>query len=192
MAEGFQKAVQIARSYGSLTRTLVERANAERLRVAQGNFDAGRTQISAQSRERSAELAGVFQRHVGQLKANAIYRGVGSAGSSAALVGASMAEAEVARRNIEINANNAVGALAAASQIETEDEALAEIEGAFRGLAIGGNFVEALASLAPVRTETSSWVNTGLGWQQLHNVNESPGRFDIRDIFPEFNELMEE
>lgn len=187
MAEGFEKALQIGRAYGALTRALVERTNQERLRIAQRNFDAGRKQIGDQAHARSAELAGVFQKHVGQMQANAAFRGVGQSGSTAALLQASTSEAEIARRNIEINANNATGALAAAAQVEVEDEQLAEMEGTFRGLGIGSDFTAAVANLPSTRTRTSQWVQTGLGWQELYSYNEQPGSIDLGSMFPEFD-----
>lgn len=190
MAEGIQKALEIARAYGTLTRKLVERSNAERLRVAQGNFDAGRDQLTEQAREKSAELAGVFQKHLGQLGANAAYRGIGASGSAAALAGSAAAEAGVARRNIEINANNSIGALAAQTQITTEDAQLAQLEGTFKGLSIGSSFTEALASLPDQHNQSTSWVQTGLGWQAVPTTTTTPGSLDIKDLFPEFSSIL--
>lgn len=190
MAEGLQRALEIARSYGVLQRKLVERSNAERLRVAQGNFNAGRQQITDQVAERSAQLSSVFQKHMGQLSANAAYRGVGSAGSTAALAGTASVEAGVDRRNIEINANNSIGSLAAQTQITTEDAQLAQLEGTFKGLSIGSSFNEALASLPDKHSQSTSWVQTGLGWQAVNTTNTTPGSFDIKDVFPEFSSIL--
>jgi hypothetical protein len=191
-SSAFKKSMQIARAYGALTRAIVAQSNAERIKVAQGNFDTGRRQIDAQAAERSAELSGVFQQHVGQLRSNAAFRGVGQGGSSSALERAAGAQAEVARRNIETNANNAIGALAAQSQIATEDEQLAELQGTFQGLSIGGDFVQALASLPSNTTQTSQWVNTGLGWQQVYTNHETPGSMDLSEMFPELGNLFGE
>lgn len=187
MAEPFEKALQIGRAYGALTRAIAQQSNAERLRIAEQNFRTGRSQIDAQRAERTAELSRVFQRHVGQLQANAAYRGVGQAGSTAALVGASVAEAAVARRNIEINANNAIASLGAQSQPVLEDEQLAEMEGTFRGLSIGSDFAAAVASLPSTTKKSSKWVQTGLGWQELYSFEQVPGSLDLSKMFPEFN-----
>jgi hypothetical protein len=189
---GIDKAVQIARAYGQLTRAITERSNAERLRIAQGNYDATKAQIDAQAQQRASELSGVFQQHVGQLQANAAFRGVGAGGSTAALLASAGVEASVARKVIEINANNATGALAASSQIETEDAQLAQIQGTFQGLSIGNDFVSALASLPSSTVRQTNWVQTGLGWQPWYTYNEVPGQFNIENLFPDMGSLLEE
>lgn len=190
MADGVNgQAVQIARAYGSLTRALAERGNAERIRIAQANFDTARQQITAQRNQRAAELAGVFQQHIGTVRANAAYRGVGG-GSVAALETAASAQAEVARRNIDINANNQIGAEASQALVPIEDPTLAQIEGTFQGLRIGGDFVTALAQLPSNRTRITEWVNTGLGYQPVYSYRETPGSFNLRGQFPELEQFL--
>ncbi len=184
------KAVQIGRAYGALTRRLTEQANAERVRIAQANFDATRTQIGQRRNEQVAELSGVFQKHIGSVVANAAFRGVGG-GSVSALVGASTAEAEVARRNIDINANNMVGAAAAEATVPIEDPVLSELEGTFRGLGIGGDFVEALARLPSEKTESVDWIQTGLGYQAVKTTRETPASFDLQSQFPELTAFLD-
>ena len=192
MAEGAdKKAVKIASAYGSLTRALTERTNAERIRIAQANFDVERKQVTAQKDQRASELAGIFQNHVGTVQANAAYRGVGG-GSVAAIVGATSAEAEVARRNIDINANNAIGAAAAQAMVPIDDPVLSQLQGTFQGLDIGSNFVESLASLPSQHTSTTYWVNTSLGHQAVRINQETPGTFNLRDQFPELDAFLRE
>lgn len=186
-----QQAIRIARGYGQLSRALAEQANAERIRIAQGNFDASRRQIEAQGAERASELSRVFQRHTATVTANAAYRGVGG-GSVAALVGSATAEAEIARRNIEINVNNAVGAEAAQASVPIEDPVLAELEGTFRGLQIGSEFVESLARLEPEQSQSTQWVKTGAGWQQVIRTRERPGEFSLLESFPELDQFLRE
>jgi hypothetical protein len=183
------KAVEIGKAYGALTRALTEQANAERIRVAQANFNASRTQIEAQRNQRSADLSRTFQKHIGAVQANAAFRGVGG-GSVAALIGEVTAEGEVARRNIDINANNAIGAEAAQAVVPIEDPALAQLEGTFRGLGIGSDFVEALDQLEPTRGTRTDWVRTGIGWQAVRRTTETPQNFDLRQMYPELDDFL--
>lgn len=183
------KAVSIANAYGALNRALVEKANAEHVRVAQANFDAGRSQIEAARDQKVSELSGVFRTHIASIQANAAFRGVGG-GSLNALVGSSTAEAEVARRVIDINANNAIGAEAAQATVPIDDPALAQLEGTFRGLGIGGDFVSALDSMPETTTHSTSWVHTGVGWQAVDSVTHEKQNFDLIGQFPELDKFL--
>lgn len=182
-------ATAIARSYGALTRALAERQNAERIRIAQANFDTTRSQINDQKRQKASELAGIFQSHIGTVRANAAYRGVGG-GSVLALETGASAQAEVARRNIDINANNAIGAAAAQSLVPLEDPQLAQLEGTFRGLSMGSEFAAALASLPSSTQRYVEWVQTGLGWQAVNRTREVPAYFNLGEQFPELHAFL--
>lgn len=183
------QAIKIARSYGTLTRALTERSNAERIRIAQANFDAGRTQVNAQRDQRASELAGVFQQHIGTIRANAAYRGVGG-GSVAALEGAASAQAVVARRNIDINANNEIGSAASQAIVPVDDTILSELQGTFQGLGIGSDFVTSLAQLPSVRGSHTQWVRTGAGYQEVRFNTESPATVNLRGQFPELDAFL--
>lgn len=184
-----QTAINIARAYGSLARAIAERQNAERSRVAQANFDATRNQINAQKAEKAAELSRVFRKHTASIRANAAYRGIGG-GTVAALEGSASAEAEILRRNIEINANNAIGAAAAEANIPMEDPLLSQLEGTFQGLRLGMEFVNALALLPSQTVRNSTWVQTGAGWQQWYNYSQQPQYVNFTNLFPELNTFL--
>lgn len=184
-----ETAVRIAQAYGSLTRALVERQNAERVRIAQVNFDASRQQITAAKDQKVAELAGVFQQHIGTVRANAAYRGVGG-GSVAALIGSAAAEGEVARRNIDINANNQIGSAASQAIVPLDDPMMSQFQGFFQGLGIGSDFSTALASMPSTRVNQTTWVNTSLGWQALNSSHEVPQSFDLGSQFPELDSFL--
>lgn len=183
------KAIPIAKAYGALTRALAERGNAERIRVAQANFDTTRTQIVEQKSQRASELSAVFQNHIATIQANAAFRGIGG-GSPTALITSEGAKAEVARRNIDINANNAIGSAAAQASVQIEDPNLAEIEGTFKGLSIGSDFTRALDSLPARRSLETEWVNTGLGYQAVQRTRETPQTVDLREMFPELDRFL--
>lgn len=182
-------AISIARSYGALTRALVERQNAERIRAAQANFDTTRKQIDAAREQKVAELSGIFQNHIDTIRANAAYRGIGG-GSVAALETSTSAQAEVARRNVDINANNAIGSAASQAIVPIEDPQLAQLEGTFRGLSIGGDFAAALANLPSTTQNYTEWVWTSIGWQAVNKTREIPGSFNLANQFPELNQFL--
>lgn len=183
------KAVGIAKAYGELNRALTERANSERIRVAQANFSASRNQIEAARAQKVSELSEVFSNHIASVQANAAYRGVGG-GSIHALVGAATAEAEVARRVIDINANNAVGAEAAQATVPIDDPVLSQLEGTFKGLGIGGDFVNSLDQLPETSSHTTQWVKTGLGYQAVDVVTHDKQNVDITSQFPELDAFL--
>jgi hypothetical protein len=191
MAEArHEQATNIAKAYGAVSRALAEQANAERIRIAQANFDANRLQVEEQAAQKSSELARTFQQHVGMARANAAWRGVGG-GSVTAQERAMDAEAEVARRNIDINATNMIGALAAGSLVPIEDPILAQIEGTFEGIMIGAEFVSALEALEPdFRTQTT-YVQTGLGYQPIQSMTSTPQQFNLADQFPELTAFLQ-
>lgn len=182
-------ALGIARAYGSLTRALVERQNSERIRIAQANFDASRQQITAAKDQKVAELAGVFQQHLGTIRANAAYRGVGG-GSVAALLGSASADGEVARRNIDINANNQIGSEASQAIVPLDDPIMSQFQGFFQGLGIGSDFAQALASMPSSRVNDTTWINTSLGWQAWNTSREVPQTFNLGESFPELDAFL--
>lgn len=190
MAEArHEQAATIARAYGSVTRALAEQSNAERIRVAQANFDANRNQVEEQAQQQAAQLGKIFQQHVGMTRANAAYRGVGG-GSVVAIERAADAEAEVARRSIDINATNMIGALAANSLVPVEDPILAQIQGTFEGLQIGADFVAALEALEPDYRMTTNFIHTDLGYQPFQTKTAVPQQFDLGEQFPELTSFL--
>lgn len=185
------KVMGIARAYGKVQRALAERSNAERIRLAQANFNTGRAQIEAAAGQEVSELSSIFRKHIGSIQSSAAVRGVGGA-SIQSLESSATAEAIRARTNIEINANNQIGSLASQSQVQIEDPALAEFSGVFQGLGIGSDFLTALQNLPENRRTRTEWVRGPSGGYQAIQITESSAQnFDIRSQFPELDAFLE-
>jgi hypothetical protein len=156
--------LDIARNYGEFQRDVTEKQNAELVRTAQMNYDVAEQQTNAAAAEQAQSLSLEYQKARGAAQAMAAYRGVASPTAELAAEGV---QASRARRNIEINAANAIAAAAAGAQVQQADPNLAQFQGTMSGLQLGGQLAEAQAAMPYETVINYETVQTGLGWQTI-------------------------
>jgi hypothetical protein len=145
-----QNTFAIASAFGELSARAIRQQNEFSTRAAQRNFNATKRQALAAADQESRELAGVFAKHIGTLRANSAARGAGGTTASS-LVQGSLAEGARARANIDINAANLIAQAASQSEVMLQDPVLAQLTGTLEGLQFGSQFAAAVASQPPRR-----------------------------------------
>lgn len=178
----------VATAFGTMASRATAAANAERLRVAEGNINAGTNQIELEERASRSQVSRALAQHQGSLAAARAFRGGGALGTGSAASDAATAAAADQAAIIEANAAAKEVALIAANRPQLDDPVLAGIQGGVQGLNIGTQIATALLNEAEVSQSQSS-VAIGSGPQGIpvfQNIISSfldiPG-LDLAELF---------
>jgi hypothetical protein len=156
MAEFQSDIAGVASAFANVSTRATAAANAEALRIAQGNVRAAEAGIQLEETTQRRQVARALAEFEGQVAAASAFRGGGQAGSTAAVADAATASAADQAAIIEANAAAKSVAAVAANQVRLEDPVLAGIQGAIQGLGIGTDIARALIEEGELATRTSS------------------------------------
>lgn len=176
--------LDIAKNYGDFQKDVTNKQNAELVKTAQMNYDVSEQQTNAAAAEQAQNLSLEYQKTRGAMNAMAAYRGVASPTAELAAEGV---QATRARRNIEINAANAIAAAAAGAQVQQQDPNLAQFQGTMAGLQLGGQLAEAQANMPYETVYSTQGVWTGLGYQTVRTANRVQQDLDLSTLLDELD-----
>lgn len=186
----FAGALKVAAGMMELFRKAADASNAARLRIAQGNVEAGLGQLQQQETVQRRTIARSLEDHVGSVRASEAFRGGGP--DLGAVFSASARSAEEAA---VVTGNRAANeaALIAQNQVQLEDPVLAAVQGFGSGLDLGSALASSLFGMTEVNTSQSSREFDGgqtstvgprgsLFENKIKTVAETPG-LDLSKVF---------
>lgn len=182
MTEQQSNVAGVAQAFAEISAKATASANIERLRIAEGNIEAGIGQLDLQEKVQRRAIARAYAQHQGAAAASAAFRGstttdapnfvaANQAAESAAIVSANRASQEAVLR--------------AQNQVSLDDPFLAGIQGAIQGITIGTSIVSSLLESADTVTTQTSQRLTGTTIPTFSNTItqslEIPG-FDLSEF----------
>ena len=178
------KVAGVAQAFAELSARATASANAERLRIAGANIEAGTSQLELQARVQRRTIARAYAQHQGSAAASAAFRGSSSTDAPNFVAANQAAESAAI---VSANRIIAEAVLTAQQQVTLDDPFLAGIQGAIQGIDIGTSIVSSLLESAEtVTTQTSQELNiSGSQFPLFSNIItqslEIPG-FDLSEF----------
>ncbi len=182
MTEQASKVAGVAQAFAELSAKATASANAERLRIAEGNIQAGVSQLELQEKVQRRAIARAYAQHQGAAAASAAFRGTTSTDAPNFVAANQAAESAAI---VSANRVSQEAVLRAQQQVILDDPFLAGIQGAIQGIDIGTSIVSSLIESAETVTrQTSTQIGTG-GIPTFSNIItqslEIPG-FDLSEF----------
>lgn len=160
----------VARAFAMLSERAVRASNAERLRIAKGNIEAGTAQIRLEETTQRRAISRAFALHQGRIAAAATYKGGGAATATERSAATAASEAVSI---VTANASAKEEALNAREQVILEDPFLARLKGGLQGQQIASSIAASLASMAEIQEQHSfRTVRSGAGGAPTFPVME--------------------